>query len=77
MPHQSDGFYSGVTASVVKERATDVFPLDLCRVLAMIPQHSFMCKPVRPGSEKWSIRWLKTWMDDRTGGLWLMGLCPG
>ncbi|XP_010147260.1 PREDICTED: LOW QUALITY PROTEIN: spindlin-W-like, partial [Eurypyga helias] len=52
-------FYDGMTASVDKERATDVIDLDLCKAFDMLPPNILNFNLERDWFDRWTVRWIR------------------
>ena len=52
-------FYDGVTALVDKERATDVFHLDLCNVFDNVPHDILVANLEKNGLDGWTTLWIR------------------
>ncbi|PKU45854.1 rna-directed dna polymerase from mobile element jockey- hypothetical protein [Limosa lapponica baueri] len=62
----SEALYYGVTALLDKGRAADIIYLNLCRAFDTVPHDIFVYKLERHAFDKWSVCWIRNWLDDRT-----------
>jgi len=56
-------FTSGVTASVAKQKTTDVIYMDFFTSFNMVPHNILAAKLERLEFDRWTARWIRNWMD--------------
>ncbi|PKU45431.1 rna-directed dna polymerase from mobile element jockey-like [Limosa lapponica baueri] len=66
-------FYNGMTGWMDEGRAVDVVYLDIIKAFNTI-SHSFLIGKLRKcGLDKWTVRWIETWLKDRAQRVMISG----
>ncbi|PKU44637.1 rna-directed dna polymerase from mobile element jockey-like [Limosa lapponica baueri] len=69
--------FSGVTRLLVRGKAVDVVYLDFCKAFDTVPHSALLRKLTNHGIDKYTLHWLKNWLDGRAQRVVINGVKSG